>query len=163
MPRKPPKPWTLYCIAYAVGDRRYMTYVGVTVDLKQRLRRHNGIITGGAKYTTSIKTRFPGAGRRWRLLYTITGLNQKRLVLQWEWRLHRRTSLGRGCTKCNRIAALARTRAMDRVVSTAPRNKTLKYQVHWHGESKSCRAGTCKLASHTRNPKPPCPTVILSG
>ena len=30
------------------------TYVGITIDLGHRIRQHNGIIKGGAKYTTNF-------------------------------------------------------------------------------------------------------------
>ena len=41
-------PWFFYII-----KNRQFTYAGVSPDPVQRLRKHNGEICGGAKYTTS--------------------------------------------------------------------------------------------------------------
>lgn len=54
------------------------TYVGYTVNFKQRLRRHNREIAGGAKAT---------AGRKWYYLVQITGLRDKSHALSLEWYL----------------------------------------------------------------------------
>ena len=39
-------------ILYNLNNR---TYVGMTNNLPRRIRQHNGIISGGARYTTSNK------------------------------------------------------------------------------------------------------------
>jgi predicted GIY-YIG superfamily endonuclease len=48
--------WSVYVLASRAGPR---TYVGVAVDVRARLRQHNGEDTGGAKSTR--------AGRPWRI------------------------------------------------------------------------------------------------
>ena len=47
------------------------TYLGVTVNMKRRLRQHNGELVGGAKYTTSNK----GIGE-WILKATVPNLTK---------------------------------------------------------------------------------------
>ena len=42
------KTWTLYLLE---NEPKTRTYVGVTKDLKRRLRQHNKELVGGAKYT----------------------------------------------------------------------------------------------------------------
>ena len=56
------------------------TYIGYTIDLKRRLRQHNGIIKGGAKYTS---------GRNWEFIFHCE-VTDKISGLQIEWRFKRR-------------------------------------------------------------------------
>ena len=51
------------------------TYVGVTTDVKRRLRQHSGELTGGAAAT---------AGRQWRVAATFQGFDSKHHALQFE-------------------------------------------------------------------------------
>lgn len=56
------------------------TYVGYTIDLKRRLRQHNGEITGGAKKTKH--------GRPWVMICYLEGFPYETTALQYEWRVH---------------------------------------------------------------------------
>lgn len=56
------------------------TYIGYTVDLKNRLRKHNGELVGGAKYTT--------VGRPYYMVLYISGFPSKNVAMQFEWRMH---------------------------------------------------------------------------
>lgn len=60
--------------------RPQRTYFGFTVDLKHRLRQHNGEITGGAKYTH--------VGRPWKVIGYVSGFPDKSTALSFEWWLH---------------------------------------------------------------------------
>jgi structure-specific endonuclease subunit SLX1 len=53
------------------------TYVGATIDPDRRLRQHNGEISGGAKATK---------GRAWRRVFLVSGFEDERACLQFEWR-----------------------------------------------------------------------------
>lgn len=64
--------WSFYII-----QNKTATYAGVSPDPIRRLRKHNGEIAGGAKYT---KSRGPG----WRHICIITGFN-KIESMQFEW------------------------------------------------------------------------------
>lgn len=66
------RPW--FCYLLSSGNR---TYVGATVDLDQRLRRHNGEISGGAKYTR---------GYQWSRYLHVSGFPSKQDALCFEWR-----------------------------------------------------------------------------
>jgi predicted GIY-YIG superfamily endonuclease len=68
--------WVCYTI---VAGRR--TYVGVTNNLRRRLRQHNGLIKGGAKATR-------GAPGQWRICWYVRGFQDYRTALQFEWRMH---------------------------------------------------------------------------
>lgn len=50
--------WFVYILRSATTPK---FYTGITVDLTQRLRRHNGEITGGARFTRT--------GRPWQVAY----------------------------------------------------------------------------------------------
>lgn len=56
--------WNIYLIVNAT-----YTYVGITNDLKKRLRQHNAEIKGGAKYTKD-------RGNGWKYALIVSGLNK---------------------------------------------------------------------------------------
>lgn len=60
------------------GNRsnKWKTYVGITKNLSKRLSQHNGVETGGAKYTK---------GRSWKLVCCVGGFATDRLVRQCEY------------------------------------------------------------------------------
>jgi predicted GIY-YIG superfamily endonuclease len=67
-----------------------LTYVGVTPNLRRRVRQHNGEIVGGAKYTKK------GKGT-WQVAYVIRGFQTHRQVLQFEWALkHKHAGMDAG-------------------------------------------------------------------
>jgi len=65
--------WSFYII-----QNKSSTYAGVSPDPKQRLRKHNGEITGGAKYTLS-------KGPGWRHICLVHGFQSKIQAMQFEW------------------------------------------------------------------------------
>ena len=122
--------WVLYCIRYTYDKlKNPYTYVGITNNLKRRLRQHNGALVGGARYTRIIRKRHPGY--RWRRLFVIDGFPSDRVVRQWEWRLHRKTRYSR-CTICNRYKAFLNATQLERVTQSAPLNSELKLRVRWY-------------------------------
>lgn len=70
------KPWFVYVIQSSNTGR---TYVGATVDIKRRLRQHNGEIKGGAKSTRGF--------RPWKLLRLIGPIGTQKLALKEERRI----------------------------------------------------------------------------
>jgi len=44
-----------YIVYVLINDKNNCTYVGITNNSERRIRQHNNIIKGGAKYTTSKK------------------------------------------------------------------------------------------------------------
>jgi putative endonuclease len=65
--------WTFYLIY-----NKSATYAGISNDYIQRLRKHNGEISGGAKYTAS-------KGSGWKHLCIVTGFQTKNQALMFEW------------------------------------------------------------------------------
>ena len=66
--------WKFYIIYHPCGA----TYAGVSPDPVQRLRKHNGEISGGAKYTLS-------KGPGWIHVCLVSGFPTKQNALQFEW------------------------------------------------------------------------------
>lgn len=66
-------PWVFYII-----QNKGCTYAGVSPDPVKRLRKHNGEICGGAKYTQS-------KGPGWTHACLVHGFQTKTQALQFEW------------------------------------------------------------------------------
>lgn len=49
-----PLPKTDYCVYLLTHETKNRTYVGITNNLKRRIRQHNGEIKGGARSTTAL-------------------------------------------------------------------------------------------------------------
>lgn len=64
----------VYCLLSA--DLR-KTYVGVTSDIRRRVRQHNGELMGGAKAAR--------AGRPWKVVCTVEGFTTYSQACQFEW------------------------------------------------------------------------------
>ena len=71
-------PYYCYILQSISNPRR--TYIGITNNLKRRLRQHNGDIVGGAKYTRS--------NRPWQMIGYLGGFRNKNEVLRFEYRMH---------------------------------------------------------------------------
>ena len=65
--------WSFYII-----QNKGCTYAGVSPDPVKRLRKHNGEISGGAKYTKSV-------GPGWTHVCLVQGFQTKNQSLQFEW------------------------------------------------------------------------------
>ena len=65
--------WVFYIIV-----NRGATYAGVSPDPERRLRKHNGELSGGAKYTRS-------KGPGWKHVCLVSGFQTKIQALQFEW------------------------------------------------------------------------------
>jgi structure-specific endonuclease subunit SLX1 len=67
---------------YLLESTRKTTYVGATIDPDRRLRQHNKIIKGGAKYTG----RLVESGGSWTRVCYVTGFPTWKCALQFEWK-----------------------------------------------------------------------------
>ena len=72
-------PWILYLLYHSASNR---TYLGVTTDIKRRLRQHKGEITGGARFTARIQKSFPQG--EWKLVATLSPFPNQSEVTRWE-------------------------------------------------------------------------------
>ena len=117
------KQWLVY-ILKSVSSAR--TYVGSANDFTRRLRQHNGIITGGARYTR---------GNTWVPLVLIQGFSQQHShALQFEWALKNRKRIpGRtGKGVAGRVAGLHRVLCGERATAKAPLLSSITISLEWH-------------------------------
>jgi putative endonuclease len=79
------KNYIVYCLVSCVNPKR--TYLGSTYDMIRRLRSHNGLRSGGARYTR--------AWRPWKVWFTIEGFANRKEALQFEYNMkHKRSVKG---------------------------------------------------------------------
>lgn len=102
-----------YCIC-TNNPNTQLSYIGYTIKFSKRLRQHNSVIKGGAKYTTRC-------GHIWEPFFVVTGFPARKKAMQFEWHLKRRSGqYGQqtlvefsGC-KRRKLAALVRTLALPK-------------------------------------------------
>lgn len=87
------KRWSLYLLENSESKR---TYLGVTVNIKRRVRQHNGEIKGGARATTNFK----GNGE-WILKAIVNDLNKSQ-ALSFERTIKNLRRKGKGKTPLER-------------------------------------------------------------
>jgi structure-specific endonuclease subunit SLX1 len=93
------------------------TYVGATVNLERRLRKHNGEIRGGARRTTSCVAK----GETWTRAAYVSGFPDWTAALQFEWRwkqISRKLS-GTATPLEKRMQALDQLLALERSTTKA--------------------------------------------
>ena len=104
-------------------------YIGYTINIKQRLRKHNGEIKGGAKKTSQH--------RPWKLVMWVSGFTWERTALQYEFMIQhppkRLRKKGGGIAKYMKI--MKELLKGDRICSTAPPNSEL-YLINFFSEEK---------------------------
>ncbi len=71
-------------LCYLIYNSEGRTYVGYTNNFRERIRRHNGEISGGAKYTTAHK-----GVNGWEPAAIVGGFHDKCLAMSFEWRMKR--------------------------------------------------------------------------
>tara|TARA_B100001063_G_C16234810_1_gene297994 strand:- start:23 stop:430 length:408 start_codon:yes stop_codon:yes gene_type:complete len=110
--------WSCYII-----ENKGYTYVGVSNNVKKRLRAHNGEIKGGAKYTTS-------KGPGWKHICIIHGFPTKIESMQFEWALkHIKPRNAGGIV--NRIKKLKTLLNKSKWTSNAPYAATCPLILEW--------------------------------
>lgn len=107
----------MFSYALISATRKY-TYIGKTNNLVRRLRQHNGLICGGAKYTRK--------GRPWSVYLFVSGFQStsQALCFEWAWKHNRARGIGgvvKGLQKvCNK----------DRWTKKCPLASTIPLTIH---------------------------------
>jgi len=70
----------IYYIYLLKNDKSNKTYVGCTNNLERRIKQHNSIISGGAKYTSQTNG-------GWYYIFYISGFPDKYNALSAEWKM----------------------------------------------------------------------------
>ena len=104
--------WCVYLI-----ENEGCTYVGMTNDPSNRLKKHNGILAGGAKYTTS-------KGPGWKYVLIVEGFETKINAMQFEWAM--KHALPRNAHgKVNRVRKLVAVLSRERWTSNSPPSRSV--------------------------------------
>jgi predicted GIY-YIG superfamily endonuclease len=104
---------TQYCyILYNESNNK--TYVGYTVNPQRRIRQHNGIIKGGARFTSRNNS-------TWKFLCLITSPDfTKNLALSFEWHVKHVKTYGH----------IGRLHAVIQTMIRNPKFNTFSFQIY---------------------------------
>lgn len=106
---------------YLIKNKQY-TYAGISMYTSRRLRQHNGIIKGGAKYTLS-------KGHGWTYVCVVEGFPSKRCAMQFEWANKNPVVFGLE----NRIHKLYDVLNRPKWTSNSPDSNSIPLVIQWHG------------------------------
>lgn len=110
--------WHFYIIY-----NNHFTYAGVSPDPVQRLRKHNGEICGGAKYTT-------GKGPGWKHLCIVSGFQDKIQSMQFEWAVKHEAPRNVGGVQ-SRIEKLYKVLNKKNWTSKSPESVSVPLSIEW--------------------------------
>ena len=114
-------PWVFYII-----QNGRFTYAGVSPDPVQRLRKHNGEIKGGAKYTTS-------KGPGWKHICFVSGFQNKIQALQFEWAVKHHPPRNVGGIE-SRLKKVKEVMAKERWTSKSPLSADVPLEIKYLNE-----------------------------
>lgn len=122
-------------VCYIIGSKK-LTYCGYSNDMRRRLRQHNGLIKGGAKYTSR-------AGP-WRILALVRGFRSQKEGLQFEYAVKHAKKCGkRGIEKRKR--SLLYVLEKEKWTRNAPLAHTVPLKVYIFEKSMKFK---CKDKTH---------------
>lgn len=110
--------WFFYII-----HNKGCTYAGVSPDPVKRLKKHNGEISGGAKYTLS-------KGNGWEHVCIISGFQTKIQSMQFEWAVKHVPPRDSGGL-INRIKKLYIVLNKKNWTSKSPKADTVPLEINW--------------------------------
>jgi predicted GIY-YIG superfamily endonuclease len=128
------EPWSFYII-----QNKGSTYAGVSPDPIKRLRKHNGELSGGAKYTQS-------RGSGWTHVCLVHGFQTKIQALQFEWASKHVPPRDAGGIN-NRLKKLYILFNKERWTSKSPEASTVPLKLEW-----KITKPAAALAEHTLPP-----------
>ena len=99
------------------------SYAGITNNPKQRIRKHNQEIKGGAKYTKMV-------GKGWKYVCQVHGFKNKIHALQFEWAIHHYKKKLSGIE--NRMKKLFDILNKPQWTSKSPLSKDYKLKILWY-------------------------------
>lgn len=109
-------------------ENKNCTYAGVSNDPVKRLRKHNGEISGGARYTRS-----KGCG--WKHVCIVEGFPDKIASMQFEWAVkHEKPIQASGIVK--RVAKMVSVMNKDKWTSNSLPSINYPLNIVWYGSNK---------------------------
>jgi len=112
--------WSFYIIFH---QQTGATYAGVSPDPIKRLRKHNGEISGGAKYTLS-------KGKGWQHVCLVHGFQSKIQSMQFEWAVKHVPPRNVGGLQ-SRIKKLYSVFNKSHWTSKSPEASSVPLQIEW--------------------------------
>ena len=110
--------WSFYLI-----QNKGCTYAGVSPDPVKRLRKHNGEIAGGAKYTLS-------KGKGWEHICLVHGFQIKIQAMQFEWAVKHVKPINKGGI-INRLRKLINVLNRNKWTSKSPNASEINLIMDW--------------------------------
>ena len=91
----------VYCLSTV--DEPFQTYIGATMNVEKRLQQHNGLLAGGARYTSKRP-------KQWYRICYVRGFSDWKhaLSFEWHWKHFSRKEKEKGMTPLDR-----RQKALD--------------------------------------------------
>lgn len=82
-PSAPPSDPPSYCylLANSYPPHKNRTYNGYTTNIKRRIKQHNSLLSGGAKYTKKF------GNQSWEYIVIISGYESKIQAMKHEWKI----------------------------------------------------------------------------
>lgn len=119
-------PWRGQSVVYLLKScTTACTYIGYSNNVANRIRKHNGLIKAGAKYT-SLPSRRP-----WRVHCIITGFQSKISALKFEW-------AWKNCHRSKAFKKMLGVKSIKKVVGLSARHAIAKSvidkQALWYGD-----------------------------
>jgi len=114
--------WYVYLI-----KNKNCTYVGATNNTERRIKKHNGELSGGAKYTAS-------KGSGWEYICIISGFDNKINALRFEWAFKHEKPKKAGGIK-NRIKKLISVVSKEKWTEKSPLATSLPLCIKWYDTS----------------------------
>ena len=112
------EPWYFYII-----KNKQFTYAGVSPDPEKRLKKHNGELSGGAKYTAS-------KGSGWEHVCIISGFRTKIESMQFEWAVKHAPPRNVGGLE-SRLKKLKMVMEKERWTSKSPLSSEVPLTIEW--------------------------------
>ncbi len=100
-----------------------LSYVGITNNLSRRIKQHNKLLKGGAKYTTRNDS-------NWAYGCYISGFKTKQDALRFEWALKHIPPKNKGGIE-NRIKKLLILLNKKKWTKSSPNSKNYKLEINW--------------------------------
>jgi predicted GIY-YIG superfamily endonuclease len=111
--------WKFYIIF-----NKKCSYAGVTPNIEERIKKHNGELSGGAKYTKS-------KGSGWKYICVVYGFPTKQNAMQFEWAVkHCMPRNARGIE--NRMKKLIDILSREKWTSNSPLASSIPLRIEWH-------------------------------
>ena len=107
---------------YLIQNGPY-TYAGISPDPIKRLQKHNGEISGGAKYTRS-------KGSGWKHICLVKGFPTKIEALQFEWAVKHEPPKNVGGID-SRIKKIYKVLCKEKWTSKSPYAETIPLKIYW--------------------------------